>query len=852
MLSNANIHDDHLQKERNYWLAKLAGELPQCGLPLDWEGETSAAENDTIIDFALDPEVREKMAEVSRGKDLLLFVILVSALDICLHKYTGLDDIVIGSAVHDRREETAFSNHVLLLRDRVEDSMSVHQLLDLVRNTLADAYGHQRFPFARLKQLLGRENHPQQLFRVAIVLNGIHDPQNVRGLGQDITLEFSRAGQQLAGRIHRHSKRLRLKTCEQFARNYCQVLREMLFPPDKTIAEVQLFSRDQRQQLVHQRNRSRNDYPREKTIPALIEEQVTLRPTAPAVSYEGRSLSYQQLNAKANQFAQYLRERGAGPEVSVGISIDRSLEMIIGLLAILKAGAAYVPVDLDYPPERQEMIIRDSGLKLLLVSHHRVGPWPCGVDVIHLSPDQSDIAQQSPENPDPRAKPENLAYIMYTSGSTGIPKGVGVPHRAVVRLVKEANYVELGPQEKILQFAPLNFDASTFEIWGSLLNGGELIVMSAGGPSLDALGATVRDKAITTVWLTSGLFDLMVDHCLEDLKGIRQLLAGGDVISVAHAEKYLIANPHATLINGYGPTENTTFTCCGSARAGTVIGNSVPIGTPVSNTQVQILDCNFDPVPVGVVGELCAGGDGLARSYVNDPELTAEKFVPNPFCESPGQRLYRTGDYARYCWDGLIEFVGRVDQQVKIRGYRIELREIEAILEKHESVQACVVLHEESDSGDGHLTAYVVARDNPRKTELRRYLEEKLPAYMIPSELVKIKKMPLTDNGKIDRAKLRTERADLQLAEEEESYVAPGNELEKAIAEVWKDVLTVERVGMFDNFFDLGGHSVLAMKICARMNGKLTCKVRVTDLLLYPTIHSLSRHLALKRSGSDT
>jgi aspartate racemase len=642
-----------------------------------------------------------------------------------------------------------------------------------------------------------------------------------------------------------------LQTCEQFAKNYCQVLREILFHPDKTIAEIQLFSRDQRQQLVDQRNRRRTEYPRDKTLPALVEEQVRLRPTATAVRYEGRRLTYQQLNAKANQLAQHLREKGAGPEVLVGISVDRSLEMIIGLLAILKAGAAYVPIDLDYPPERQEMIVRDSGLKLLLVSHYRVESWPCGLEVIRLSPDQSDIAQQSRENPDSGVRPENLAYIMYTSGSTGIPKGVAVPHRAVVRLVKEANYVKLDSEEKILQFAPLNFDASTFEIWGSLLNGGELIVMSAGRPSLEALAATIRDNAITTIWLTSGLFDLMVDHCLEDLKVIRQLLAGGDVISVAHAERYAIANPHATLINGYGPTENTTFTCCGSLRAGTAIGNSVPIGSPISNTQVQILDCNFDLVPVGVVGELCAGGDGLARSYVNHPELTAEKFVPNPFCESPGERLYRTGDLARYCWDGSIEFVGRVDQQVKIRGYRIELSEIEAALKKHESVQACVVLHEESDSGDKHLTAYVVARDDLRNTELKRYLEEKLPAYMIPSELVKIKEMPLTDNGKIDRARLRTERAALQPAEEEESYVAPSNELEKAIAEVWKEVLAVERVGVFDNFFDLGGHSLLAMKICARMNGKLTCKARVTDLFLYPTIHSLSRHLALKKTESD-
>ncbi len=844
MSISSTIQNSYLLKEKDYWQTKLKGEIPQVGLPLDFQ-EKGRSATEQVVEFTLDPDVIERVTKASRGNDSLLFAILVGALKLCLNKYTGLEDIVVGSAIHERHKNSAFSNHVLLLRDRIEASMTIRQILDGVRQTLAEAYANQRYPVERLHETSSGDRNQQPLFRVAIVLEPIHDLKNIADQGQDMTLKFSGADKNHSAEIFFNPARLRTQTCEQFASHYRQVLREMLTYPDRSIAEIQLFSEEQKRELLQKRNASRRKYPREATIPELFEEQAKLRPEAVAVRYEGRSLTYRELNSAANRLASCLRKKGAGLETPVGICMERSLEMIIGVLGILKSGAAYVPFEPEYPLERQQTIIRDSGVRLIIVCDERTERFSSGIELVHLSQERGEWSLEPDDNLENKVNAGNLAYIMYTSGSTGIPKGVAVPHRGVVRLVKEANYVEFGDRKTILQFAPLSFDASTFEIWGSLLNGGELVVMSAGKPSLEALGAMIRKNKINTLWLTAGLFQLMVDHRLEDLKGINQLVVGGDVVPVAQAQKFRNATPGGTLIDGYGPTENTTFTCCHRMVPETEIGNSVPIGMPISNTEVHIVDRNFDLVPTGVVGELYAGGDGLARGYVNASELTAEKFVPNPFSETEGERLYRTGDLARYRWDGAIEFVGRADQQVKVRGFRIEPVEIESVLGRHENVRASVVVVEERN-GEKDLIAYVVACEDLTKRELRKYLEEKLPHYMIPSTLVKIKEMPLTTNGKVDRVRLAELKAASQDNEGEESYVAPRNEMEEVIAGIWKEALGLERVGIFDNFFDLGGHSLLAMKICTKMSGKLLCEARVTDLFRNPTVESLARHLGEK------
>jgi aspartate racemase len=437
---------------------------------------------------------------------------------------------------------------------------------------------------------------------------------------------------------------------------------------------------------------------------------------------------------------------------------------------------------------------------------------------------------------------------MYTSGSTGQPKGVNIIHRGVVRLVKETNYVNLTADEVFLQLAPLSFDASTFEIWGSLLNGAKLILMPPHMPSLKDLGRVIAQHQVTTLWLTAGLFHMMVEERLEDLKPVHQLLAGGDVLSVPHVRKVLRELKDCQLINGYGPTENTTFTCCCSITE-SQIGTSVPIGRPIANTQVYILDALLQPVPVGVPGELYIGGAGLARGYLNSPDLTAEKFIPNPFSDDPDVRLYKTGDLARYLPDGNIEFMGRLDNQVKIRGFRIELGEIEAVLAQHPAVQESVVIVHEDSSHDKRLIAYLVFAE-PAIETIRSFLKERLPDYMIPNAFVPIEAMPLTPNGKIDTSALPAPR----MPQREGAFVPPRTLLEERLACIWVEILGIEsfhfgpsQINIHDNFFELGGHSLAAARLISRVREVFLVQLPIRRLFEFPTIAELAKCIETER-----
>jgi len=448
-------------------------------------------------------------------------------------------------------------------------------------------------------------------------------------------------------------------------------------------------------------------------IHTIFEEQVKKTPSATAVFFADQTISYRELNERSNQLAHYLRKLGVETDEPIAFWIERSIEAIIGFLGILKAGAAYLPIDPSYPEERQLEMLKNATPKVGLVGHNIQVP---SVEIQLLSFDSQEFDQESTENLDLGVSREDLAYVMYTSGSTGKPKAIGIPHRGVVRLVKQTNYVKLTSQDRILQLSPLTFDASTFEIWGSILNGGQLVIMPPNTPSLAEIGAAISEHQITTLWLSAGLFQLMVEEQLENLRPIKQLLAGGDVLSVSHVRQVLEKLEGCQLINGYGPTENTTFTCCFPVTRTTKLEESVPIGKPISQTQVYILDSNMKPVSVSEVGELYTGGEGLARGYLNNPKLTAEKFVPNPFSEQPGDRLYRTGDLGRLLSDGNIEFIGRIDYQVKIRGFRIEPGEVESIINQHPLVGNSLVIAREISESDRRLMAYIVPNNDREQT----------------------------------------------------------------------------------------------------------------------------------------
>jgi len=487
-------------------------------------------------------------------------------------------------------------------------------------------------------------------------------------------------------------------------------------------------------------------------------------------------------------------------------------------------------------------MIEDARLQLLLTTEKlsRVAPRT-EARVICLDRDRDVIASQRRENPPVSSDPDDLAYVMYTSGSTGQPKGVSVPHCAVVRLVKETNFASFDENEVFLQLAPISFDASTLELWGSLLNGAQLVIAPPATPSLAELGEILKKNQVTTLWFTAGLFHLMVDERLEDLKGIRQLLAGGDVLSPSHVERYLSATDDgAMLINGYGPTENTTFSCTHRMNAGWQPGNaSIPIGRPIANTQAYVLDRQMELTPVGVAGELYVGGDGLARNYLRRPALTAEKFVPHPYSSAPGARLYCTGDQVRWLPDGSLEFLGRMDQQVKIRGFRVELGEIEASLNRHEGVREAVVVARAGDSGTRSLVAYVVFEaEEVSSAELRSYLQQRLPQYMVPSQFVSLTELPLTVNGKVDRRALPD--PEIERATVGEEFCAPRTPAEEMLAGVWAEVFRITQVGVHDSFFDLGGESILAIKLVSRINKDFDIELPVRALFEQPTIAELA------------
>jgi len=590
------------------------------------------------------------------------------------------------------------------------------------------------------------------------------------------------------------------------------------------------------------------DYPRTGTAVTLFENIERENPEKVALIQGEIELTYGELNRRANRLAHRLRLAGVMLETLVPCCLPRSIEMIVAFLAILKTGAAYVPIDPAYPEARRNLMLEDAGNGVLVTHSSLIPSFQSAESTrIVIAEDESEVSSGSEENPQQVAGPTNLAYVMYTSGSTGRPKGVMVEHRGIVRLVRGANYCHFGPDETFLQFAPPSFDASTFEIWGALLNGGRLALMPHETSSLEDLLRAVRQYGVTTLWLTTGLFQLMVDEHPEGLRSVRQLLAGGDVLSARHSRIFLEHAPETTLINGYGPTENTTFTCCHIMRTGDSIPESIPIGKPISNTRVYILDQDMNPVSDGAIGELYAAGDGLARGYLNASDTNSGNFLSDPFGE-PKQCMYRTGDLARWRSDGSIEFVGRLDNQVKIRGHRIEPAEIESAILRHGQVkQACVVAR--TENGSKRLVAYFVPASSAITPErLRDFIASQLPQHMIPAFFVALPFLPLSQHGKVDRAAL----AELDVASKSEPVAksVPESDLERTIVQLWQRILKLTEVGLDQNFFDLGGDSLLLVAVHSNLQKALQMRIPVTDLFEFPTIRKLAQRLSRTESTS--
>ena len=595
------------------------------------------------------------------------------------------------------------------------------------------------------------------------------------------------------------------------------------------------------------------DWPsRNCTVHGLFEQQAAATPDAIALLLDNdKSLSYAQLNDHANRLAHHLISIGVRRGDLVGLCMERSADVIVGLLGILKAGAAYVPLDSAYPDERLEFMLRDTAARWV-VAHQatasRLAPFANIAGILCLDAHAAAIAAQPSHQPATGSTAEDLAYVIYTSGSTGNPKGVLVDHRAVVRLVRDTNYCTFGRDEVFIHIAPLAFDASTFELWGPLLNGGSLVVLPPFPLTPDALAAAIVKHGVTTLWITIGLFNLVAEQRVDAFKNLRQVICGGDIMSPAHVSRVLAVMDHGVFFAAYGPTENTTYSTTHAMRKGYQLGTTVPIGVPIANTTCYVLDEQLQQVPAGTPGELFVGGDGVAKGYLNNPELTREKFVADPFSSNLNARLYRTGDrvYARP--DGVLEFVGRFDNQLKIMGHRIEPGEIETVLRQHPAVGQVAVVARKMPRGDKQLVAYVIAAKAGEfsAAELKSFLAERLPPHMIPARIAAIDDFPLNHNGKIDRTALSTIE---QPASPEAPNSAVGTEMEQRIGALWNGILGC-RVGLDENFFDAGGTSLLLLEMNAELSKMLGRPLGWTDLFEHPSVRSLSAHLSGAKDSS--
>ncbi|QKG84716.1 amino acid adenylation domain-containing protein [Kroppenstedtia pulmonis] len=818
------------EKQLAYWKKELAGDLPVLQLPHDYPRPAVQSYEGACHRIRLPGKLKERLVEFGRNEGATLFMTLMAAYQGFLSRYTGQEEVLVGSPVANRNHEKiegliGFFVNTLVFRSDVSDKPSFRELLARVRGKALAAFANQDVPFEKVvdEVMPERSSSYSPLFQTLFVLqNASIQKVSLKGLEVesleieqttskfDLTLSVEEENKELTVSFEYNRSLFHGDTIRRFAEHFHHWLEQVLQYPNERLNHLSWITEEEREQVVTTWNRTTRSYPKQASLAVLFEEQVQRRPKAVALVSQGETVTYKELNRQANQIAHTLIRRGIGPESRVGLCLERSTDMVAGLLGILKAGGAYVPLDPEYPRERLVLMMEDAQPEVVLTRNKWLSTLPLSrEEMLCLDLDAATIQQAPVTNPETGVKGDNLAYLIYTSGSTGVPKGVVVPQQGVTRLVKNNPFVTVTAEDVFLQASTINFDAATFEIWGSLLNGASLVLMPP-SPSAEDWERVIRTHKVSVLWLTAGLFNLLVEEQVEALQGVKQLLVGGDALSVPHVKKALAALPDTTLINGYGPTENTTFTCCHRITEVDGERGSIPIGVPIANTQVYVLDDQGHPVPVGVAGEMYVGGDGLARGYWNRPELTESAFVANPFV--PGEKLYRTGDQVRWLPDGTLEFVGRVDQQVKIRGFRIEPGEIEAVLAEHPSVKTAAVTVMEEGEGEKKLAAYASVETGTKASELREYLKERLPGYMMPAYVTVLPKMPLTPNGKVDRRALpQPDPIDVS-----ENYVAPRNEQEQTLAKIWCQVLHLEKVGIHDNFFSIGGDSILSIQIAAR------------------------------------
>ncbi|MCK9738897.1 amino acid adenylation domain-containing protein, partial [Pseudomonas syringae pv. syringae] len=917
------LQGETLHTQVEFWRQHLSGAPALLELPTDHRRPPLRSYAGGRVSLALSPALTTGLRQLGQRHGATLFMTLLAGWSSLLSRFSGQDDVVIGTPVANRpRSELesliGFFVNTLALRIRPEGRLSVAALLEQVKAVMLAVHAHQDLPFEQVVEALQppRSLGHSPIFQVMLALN------NTPGGGEfslpelsleplqaphttaqfDLSLALVEADGGLIGSLEYASDLFERATIERMAGHLQVLLEGMVADDQQAVAELPLLSCEQRRQVLESFNDTAAAYPADKLIHQLFEEQAAQQPDALAVVDDAGSLTYGELNARANRLAHYLIGLGIQPDDRVAICAQRSLEMVVGLLGIFKAGGAYVPLDHGYPSERLRYMLEDSAPVAVLVQAALQECLPA-VNVPQVVLDSVDLSSGTGGlpcgNPDLDAlglTSRMPAYVMYTSGSSGVPKGVLIEHRSVLRLVINNPYARITTEDCVAHGANTAFDASTWEIWSALLNGAKLLVVSQATLLNPArLNHILIEGGVTALWLTAGLFNEYVDVLAAAFSKLRYLLVGGDVLDPVSVAKVLSrAHRPRHLINGYGPTETTTFASTYEIHALSDNSRSIPIGRPIGNTRIYLLDAHGQPVPIGVSGEIHIGGAGVARGYLNLPELTAERFLDDPFSAEPAARMYRSGDLGRWLADGNIEYLGRNDDQVKLRGFRIELGEIESQLAACPGVREAVVLVREQRPGDKRLVAYLTAREGAvlsaaqlrelaacpgvreavvlvreqrpgdkrlvayltaregavlSAAQLREQLSQGLAEYMIPSAFVTLARFPLTPNGKLDRRALPAPEDDAYASR---GYEAPAGDIEHALAQIWQALLGLERVGRHDHFFELGGHSLLAVQLVSRLRQRFEVEVALRDVFAEPTLQGLARQVANARLSAQT
>ena len=866
-LSDPDIADSLL----SYWKKQLENPTT-LEFPVDLPRPAVQSFSGETLTRTLSEEMTQKVKDFCLSEDITVFMLFLTAFKILLYRCCGQEDILTGTVVANRNRPEimgmiGFIMNTLVLRADLSGNPSFKELLSRIKSMTLDAYAHQEMPFDRLLEELKPERDPGRtpLFQVMYIHQSTGEVGlNVPGLGiRTMELENKAAPFELrmiteekAGRI---SCRLdyctdlfKESTIERILRQYERILGVILSDPGQTVNGFSLLSESELKKVTVDFNDTFVPFPKDRLIHQMFEDQVQKTPDAQAVVFEGESLTYSELNVRANKLAHYLIRHGVGPDVTVGVCLERSFEMVVALMGILKAGGAYVPFDPNYPKDRVEYMIRNACTKALVTRRDLTQLIP-EFDGTLICIDQAwaEILGEKGGNPDVAVHDGNLAYLIYTSGSTGEPKGAMNTHLGMRNHKQWMQHsFQLTAQDKVIQKTPISFDVSVWEFFWPLVNGACLVMARPEGHKDPGyLIRTIAEEGITTLHFVPAMLSAFLDYPgAERCTSLRQVFCSGEALSMELQQRFF-SKFNIPLYNVYGPAEcadiATAWVC--SRESGR---NFVPIGKSIANVQVYILDSYMNPVPVGVVGELCIGGAGVGRGYINKPELTRERFIPDPFSREEGKYLYRTGDLGRFSEDGIIEYKGRCDFQVKIRGMRIELSEVERVLLRHPAVKECIVIAWEKQQGSVHLVCYAVCAPglSVESAGLRDHLSKSLPEYMVPHIFVFMDQLPLLSNGKINRKALPE-----PVFEKTAEYAAPRNALEAQIAVIWEEELGISNVGIHDNFFEIGGHSLLLAKVHSRLNQEFGREFSLIDLFTHSTVSLLAKYISAEgeETGAD-